>query len=69
MGKGGMRGEGGCMANGACVVKGGVCHAPPPRHREIQSVNARPVRILLECILVNSSSCRVFCNSAGNNNV
>ena len=38
-GKGGMHGKG-----GACVVKGG--------HHEIQSVNARLVHILLECILV-----------------
>ena len=42
---------------GVCMVGEGVCmlcgtHASPPRYYEIQSVNARTVRILLECILV-----------------
>ena len=59
--KGGMCGEGGhvwqrggaCVAKGACMAKG-VCVpcTPPPGHHKIQSVNARPVRILLEYILV-----------------
>ena len=32
---------------------GGMCAMhPPPTHYEIRSVNARAVRILLECILV-----------------
>ena len=44
---------GACVAGGRCAWQGGVCgmHAPPPHH-EIRLVNARTVRILLECILV-----------------
>ena len=38
--QGGMHGRGVCMPH------------MPPRHHKIQSVNARAVRILLECILV-----------------
>ena len=55
----GVRGKGGHVwqkgghvwQRGACVVKGGVrgMHAP----YEIRPVNARAVRILLECILVS----------------
>ena len=41
-----LSGGGACMAGGMHAT-----HAPP-RHHEIQSVNAQPVRILLECILV-----------------
>ena len=58
---GGCAWWGACMAGGrvwrgVCMVGEGVCmlcgtHAPP-RYYEIQSVNARTVRILLECILV-----------------
>ena len=52
--------QGECMAGGACVAKGGMCGGGggvcmpcmPPRHYKIRSVNARAVRILLECILV-----------------
>ena len=55
---------GGCMAGGHAWAGGHVwtggmhgrghaCHAPP-QHYEIRSVNARAVRILLECILVTS---------------
>ena len=60
MGRGGMHGWGGVhgrghvwQGEGACMV-GGVhaTHAPSPGHCEIRSVNARAVRILLECILV-----------------
>ena len=52
--KGGMHGKEGCLwQRGACMVKGGVCAMHPLGHHEIQSVNVRPVRILLECILVN----------------
>ena len=51
--------QGACMAGGmhgrgACMVGG---HACPPRHHEIRSVNARVVRILLECILVLKTYC------------
>ena len=60
----GMHGRRGvCVAGGVCVVGGicggGVCMAGGmyathiPRHYEIQSVNARAVHILLECILVS----------------
>ena len=61
VGRGGMHGWGGvCMAGGMCgrgrgrAWQGGVhaTHAPSPGHCEIRSVNARAVRILLECILV-----------------
>ena len=45
-GEGGVRGRCACMAGGMCATH------PPQRHYEIQSVNARVVRILLECILV-----------------
>ena len=60
---GGMHGRGHTWQGGACMAGGmhggghawqGVCmaHMPPPKHYEIQSVNVRVVRILLECILV-----------------
>ena len=52
-----MPGGGACVPGGVCVAGGHVClggvrgmHAP--RHHKILLVNARPVRILLECILV-----------------
>ena len=47
--RGGMHGRGDTCGRGACI--GGGMHATPPRHYEIQSVNARTVRILLESIL------------------
>ena len=51
MWQGDMHGRGVCMVgDGVCMLCG--THAPPPRYYEIQSVNARTVRILLECILV-----------------
>ena len=56
---GGMHGRFVFMAWwGACMVggmhgRGHACHTHPPRHYEIRSVNARAVRILLECILFN----------------
>ena len=54
--KGGMHGKRGvCMAiGGMCGKRGGMCgmHAPLPFY-EIRLVNARVVRILLECILVS----------------
>ena len=63
-GVGGMRGRGVCMVGGMCgggCVWQGACMAggmhathAPPQHYEIRSVNARAVRILLECILVLS---------------
>ena len=43
---------GGYAWRGACVAGGMHTTQAPPRHHEIQSVNARAVRILLECILV-----------------
>ena len=50
--------KGACMAKGAVHGEGGCAWAarPPPRvsYYEIRSVNARAVRILLECILVYS---------------
>ena len=50
--KGGMHGK-----RGACMVKGGhVWYACPPPFYEIRPVNARAVRILLECILVDPVS-------------
>ena len=54
---GGMCGRGACMAEGVCMA-GGIhaTHAPSPRHYEIWSVNARVVRILLECTIVCSAS-------------
>ena len=48
---------GACLAGG-CVALGDLCgwgrawYARPPAYHEIRSVNARGVRILLECILV-----------------
>ena len=51
-GKGGMHGEGGVCGEGGHAWQGGVCATHSPGHHEIQSINARPVRILLECILV-----------------
>ena len=62
-GRGGMHGwvGGVCAWQGACVAGGGgvrgrggvhATHAPSPGHCEMRSVNARAVRILLECILV-----------------
>ena len=59
MAEGGMHGRGTCVSGqGACVAEGGggMCgrgcmpHVPP--HYDIRSVNARAVRILLECIPV-----------------
>ena len=49
---------GACMARGACMaggMHGGgyAWHTHPPPHHEVWSVNVQPVRILLECILVN----------------
>ena len=63
---GGHACRGPCML-GRHVWQGGVrgMHVPP-RHHEIWSVNAQPVRILLECILVvsfglsNSASRQLF---------
>ena len=55
--QGNVHAQGACVAGGVCVV--GVCVAgacvvctPPPAYHEIGLANARPVRILLECILV-----------------
>ena len=45
------RREGGMRDRGVCVAGACVAYMPPPHH-EIRLVNARPVRILLECILV-----------------
>ena len=43
----------GIMHGGGMCGGGHACHTcPPPTHYEIRSVNARAVRILLECILV-----------------
>ena len=64
----GVAWQGGVCRRGACVAggvhDGGVCIAggacmphTTPRHYEIQSVNARAVRILLECILVEKNIC------------
>ena len=52
--KGGMCGKGGSMCGkGGMHGEGGGCvPCTPPGHHKIQSVNARPVRILLEYILV-----------------
>ena len=47
----GVHGRGGMCAVGH-AWRWHVCHACPPPHYEIRSVNARAVRILLECILV-----------------
>ena len=47
---GGMRGRGACMAGSAS--QGGMHATHAPWQYEIWSVNARAVRILLECILV-----------------
>ena len=45
-----MRGKGGmCGKGGPCVVKGSMYGMQPPY--EIRPVNARAVRLLLECIL------------------
>ena len=63
---GGHAWQGYVCGRGVCVAVGGmhggghvwwecVCHACPPRHYKIRSVNARAVRILLECILVMKS--------------
>ena len=46
--------EGTCVAGG-CVGGVHATHAPLPRQYEIRSVNARAVRILPECILVEIS--------------
>ena len=57
MAKGGMHGEGGhAWQRGACVAKGGVHGMYAPY--EIWPVNARVVRILLECILILLFYCR-----------
>ena len=50
--QGGMCGRGACMSGGVHAM-----HTPPPRHYKIRSVNARAVRILLECILVLTCVC------------
>ena len=51
---GGMHGRRCVHGRGACMAgKGHACHAHP-QHHDIRSVNARAVRILLECILVIS---------------
>ena len=42
----------GMCAWGACMPRGGMHAMHAPQHHEIRLVNARPVRILLECILV-----------------
>ena len=49
----------GYVFTGVCLSTGGACVAapPPPGHYEIRSVNARAVRILLECILINAEIC------------
>ena len=44
--------QGACMVGGACMAGGVHAMHAPPRHYETRSVNARAVRILLECILV-----------------
>ena len=62
---GGVHGRGMCMPGEGVRARGGVhawgmrgqgamraMHAPLPQHHKIQLVNARPVHILLECILV-----------------
>ena len=64
MAKGGVCGKGVCAwQRGGMHGEGGVCAMhPPPGHHEIQSVNARPVRILLECILVHNKICSISGN-------
>ena len=55
---GGVRGGGGLHGEGgACMAKGGRCvwYARPLFYK-IRPVNARAVRILLECILVSKYS-------------
>ena len=55
MAKGGVCGEGGCVwQRGGMRGEGGVCGMHAPLLYEIRPVNARAVRILLECILVHS---------------
>ena len=51
----GVRGREGVHGRGACVP--GVCvwHARPPPADTTRYVNERAVRILLECILVESA--------------
>ena len=49
---GGVHGRGCAWQEG---MYGRGCACPPPGHYEIRSVNARAVRILLECILVNEN--------------
>ena len=51
---GGMHGGGQMCGSEACVVGGHAWPHPPStrQHYKIRSVNARAVRILLECILV-----------------
>ena len=47
--------QGACMAEEMCMVGVRVCHKPPPPRQILwlrRTVNERPVRILLECILV-----------------
>ena len=43
---------GGHSWQGVCMALEGMHSGGPPGHYEIRSVNARAVRILLECILV-----------------
>ena len=60
--KGGMHGEGGVRGKGghAWQKRGEACMVWTPPFNEIRPVNARAVRILLECILVIIVSS--FCN-------
>ena len=64
---GGVHGRGACLAGGGHAWRGGM-HAmhSPPRHYEIRSVNARVVRILLECILVGTRNHAKSCGSKRN---
>ena len=50
--RGGVWQRGVCMAKGGMHGKGGACVVCTPPLYEIRPVNARAVRILLECILV-----------------
>ena len=63
MSKGGVCGKGACAwRRGACMAKGGMhgkggaCVVCTPPLYEIRPVNARAVRILLECILVQGKT-------------
>ena len=59
---------GGCMWQAACMAEervwaGGMhaTHVHPSGYYEIRSVNARVVRILLECILVGAANPKESC--------